>query len=193
MQEYLSNFLIASCKEFKIITELCRETGPHGYGRRFIIWRSWVRIPAPWILDEHFSHWFVVKIVSLFVEKTKINKKRGRRWSIIFFKKYFRCKIPFLLSCFSCATFSPIFVFSPLRLLTPFWPTFAASFATVEFLRLRALRRCSVDAAGDTEAGENPAGEFAAEVAVADCSIATFLCCCLAIASDMEFGPTLQR
>ena len=30
------------------------------------------------ILDGHFLHWFVVKIVSLFVEKTKINKKRGR-------------------------------------------------------------------------------------------------------------------
>ena len=110
MQEYLSNFLIASCKEFKIITELCRETGPHGYGRRFIIWRSWVRIPAPWILDGHFSHWFVVKIVSLFVEKTKINKKRGRRWSIIFLKNTLGSKYLFYFLAFLVPR-SPQFLF----------------------------------------------------------------------------------
>ena len=38
------------------------------------------------ILDGHFSHTFVVKIVMMFVIKTKNNDKRGRGL-LIFFKK----------------------------------------------------------------------------------------------------------
>ena len=36
------------------------------------------------ILDGHFSHIFVVKIVMMFVRKRrKINDKRGRDWQIL--------------------------------------------------------------------------------------------------------------
>ena len=48
-----------------------------GYGRRLIIWRSWVCIPAPYTRWTYFHSYLLQKLQYLF-EKTKINKKRPR-------------------------------------------------------------------------------------------------------------------
>ena len=68
----VTNYLLRSEKLTHILGikhSFRREPWSSGYRRQLIFERLWVQIPVH-ILDEHFSHWSVVKIV-IFVRKDR--------------------------------------------------------------------------------------------------------------------------
>ena len=65
---------------FPLKMEIRSELWPSGYGRRFVFWRSWVKIP---VVDGHFSHWLAVIVI--FVDAKDENKQK--RPGMAFFKK----------------------------------------------------------------------------------------------------------